>query len=673
MRILNGLVLSLSLLWPVLGGGKLVIKGIDPHQQKIYQSHLTSNNEKWTCLNDNNVQINITQINDGICDCPDGSDEPGTSACNVITDQSAENSLFYCQNEGFIPRYIDKSLVNDGVCDCCNCSDEMEGASVDICAQVDKLYHNIIDGELERADLGRRKLSTLFERAKIDIQETSEEGNLLDGLKDDIASLKTELNVNSELEKTERGHYLTQLKKDDQILYQYEQIDFDTLTDTLNSIYDSIAQNSQMFTDLVYILETLAGTFTPSLNDKVVNNNIYKFQDELTRLKVEEKIGIDPNTDNEQRDQLLEYFNKELPALFWKGESSHPPEYVIKKAQFVKMLIEGKVMYTSTVFQYIDEFSAIMKDIVDNHNVNFQDNGVKDAIQMYSDYLDKYAVPLKEHKVELPQTLVKILDKLIKIIENNVSKIIIHEEQEVNTGEKNVLMGFVNNLLHQGDEANRKNLGQLKNQLLARKKTIKDLKREIDVKKKELATLEDLENISDQDIKADNRKLLQLKELIEVLPTGDTCIENVINGYKYSLCLDSAAQSGYIYQTEDKPNGNGVLVGRFARSYLDRNLIKQNYIDKIKMDNLDEDIDVLNHLTNSTTVVGQTEYYLGPLENVNNGYIAKFEEGDLCWNGPLRSATVLIKCSNEFKVNSVSEMTKCNYQFDAEGPWGCNL
>jgi protein kinase C substrate 80K-H len=74
-------------------------------------------NNKWTCLDGSNT-IAYSAINDDYCDCIDGSDEPGTSAC--------PNSLFYCENTGHMPAYIKSTQVNDGVCDeaCCDGSDE---------------------------------------------------------------------------------------------------------------------------------------------------------------------------------------------------------------------------------------------------------------------------------------------------------------------------------------------------------------------------------------------------------------------------------------------------------------------------------------------------------------------------------------------------------------------
>lgn len=87
-------------------------RGLFPDQQPHYyrQSLL----KIFKCANDTKT-IPFESVNDGYCDCLDGSDEPGTDACM--------KGRFYCpfhQN----PKGISSGFVNDGICDCCDGSDE---------------------------------------------------------------------------------------------------------------------------------------------------------------------------------------------------------------------------------------------------------------------------------------------------------------------------------------------------------------------------------------------------------------------------------------------------------------------------------------------------------------------------------------------------------------------
>ena len=101
------------LAWLLLGTAFVAdagaVRGVPPSLDAAYAA------TPFKCL-DTKLAIDAARVNDDYCDCADGTDEPGTSAC--------ANGRFYCVNKQYRGKYVPSSLVNDGVCDCCDGSDE---------------------------------------------------------------------------------------------------------------------------------------------------------------------------------------------------------------------------------------------------------------------------------------------------------------------------------------------------------------------------------------------------------------------------------------------------------------------------------------------------------------------------------------------------------------------
>lgn len=116
-------------------------------------------------------------MNDDFCDCPDGSDEPGTSAC--------PGGSFHCTNLHHRPKNIASSRVNDGICDCCDGSDEYAP-------------HSGVKCENTCLEMGREER----EKTKAQ-QELFKKGGLI----------KNEMIIRGKALKLERGSKLLELEK----------------------------------------------------------------------------------------------------------------------------------------------------------------------------------------------------------------------------------------------------------------------------------------------------------------------------------------------------------------------------------------------------------------------------------------------------------------------------
>ena len=72
---------------------------------------------------DKSEELPAAALNDNFCDCKDGMDEPGTSACAGLP-----QVFFSCGwKDGSTSRSVHTSRVNDGVRDCRNGADEWSG------------------------------------------------------------------------------------------------------------------------------------------------------------------------------------------------------------------------------------------------------------------------------------------------------------------------------------------------------------------------------------------------------------------------------------------------------------------------------------------------------------------------------------------------------------------
>ncbi|KAL6850451.1 hypothetical protein ACP4OV_021078 [Aristida adscensionis] len=158
--------------------------GIPPQEEAYYRGGVIK-------CRDGSGKFTRDQLNDDFCDCPDGTDEPGTSAC--------PEGKFYCKNAGHTPTTIFSSRVNDGICDCCDGSDEYDSnvTCKNTCWEAGKVARDKLKKKVATYKSGVVIRKQEVERAKVafakdeaELAKLKGEEKLLQGLVDKLKEQK---------------------------------------------------------------------------------------------------------------------------------------------------------------------------------------------------------------------------------------------------------------------------------------------------------------------------------------------------------------------------------------------------------------------------------------------------------------------------------------------------
>nr|BAN21351.1 glucosidase ii beta subunit [Riptortus pedestris] len=160
-------------------GSEFQTRGIPLQRASIYNPF-----KDFMCL-DGSSTIPFSYVNDDFCDCTDGTDEPGTSACS--------NGLFFCTNKGHISRFIPSSFVNDGFCDCCDGSDEyLTSNCTNLCEQLGEEARREAERRSQKISEGARLREQMMAEAKRLLKEKQERVAVLENEKSEAVRLKDE-------------------------------------------------------------------------------------------------------------------------------------------------------------------------------------------------------------------------------------------------------------------------------------------------------------------------------------------------------------------------------------------------------------------------------------------------------------------------------------------------
>ncbi|CAH2352814.1 putative glucosidase 2 subunit beta [[Candida] railenensis] len=281
----------MKLVYPfIVGIVSSSIVGVDPADSALYEPLIENGKKVWKCLSDPSIVLDYEQINNNYCDCPDGSDEPGTNAC------AKNRKQFYCANVGHFPGYIEHFKLNDGVCDydvCCDGSDEWlfkDGKQCpNKCLEINNQYRKYKEGaikQLENSLAIKKKLESeslnmrkeLQEGSQIIAQEIEAEEIRLSGLRQRLEDHGD--NVDGDDEENEDS-----VEEGGALLYNV----LEPVISKLSTAIDHDRNEYKKVHQLEDILLKLINNYNPNFNDAAVKEAVRTYQDYISN-KADENV-----------------------------------------------------------------------------------------------------------------------------------------------------------------------------------------------------------------------------------------------------------------------------------------------------------------------------------------------------------------------------------------------
>ena len=288
----------------------------------------------FTCISHPSIQIDISQLNDDYCDCPDGSDEPGTSACAYLSplspsspEKEGSDTLalpgFYCKNKGHQPSYIPFTYVNDGNCDhelCCDGSDEWAGAGgvvcEDRCKEIGKAWRKLDDARkvaLGAAMKRRRELVVEAERLRKEVEDRIETlGTEITAQEIKVKQLEVEL---ADTEKRERLRVVKGGKgKRINVLAKLAKERIEELRLTLIDIKAERDTRAATVKELEAILSRFKDEYNPNFNDEGVKRAVKSWEDYAAKQATE---ASDTVADEQDLAEIIQPDSADNGGIVW--------------------------------------------------------------------------------------------------------------------------------------------------------------------------------------------------------------------------------------------------------------------------------------------------------------------------------------------------------------------
>ncbi|KAJ3288781.1 hypothetical protein HDU79_004592 [Rhizoclosmatium sp. JEL0117] len=272
-------------------------RGVSDKLASRYQPSATNT---FTCL-DGSQTIPYSSVNDDFCDCVDGSDEPGTSAC--------PSGVFFCANNGHEPAQLPSNRVNDGVCDfelCCDGSDENTDNNNECENVCDKVA--AIVGEERREKRRGTEEGIKAKREYLDLKVLEDEARAAE-----IQALEAEMEEFKARVESLRIEAEALEAKEDEIAAQYKPLeDVSTSTDTVEDppLETVTPTSEEAFPDPPELIVAREAAEKARKVHDTANDALNGKQDYLTTLKTRhsQQLGFDGGLGIlSQKEGCLEY------------------------------------------------------------------------------------------------------------------------------------------------------------------------------------------------------------------------------------------------------------------------------------------------------------------------------------------------------------------------------